>query len=394
MRLDSGAAPNAAPPLNSSNDATRAERSAMGQALRLARRGVGGTHPNPRVGALVLLDGRVVGRGWHARAGEAHAEVRALEAAGEAARGATLVVTLEPCAHLGRTPPCVDAILAAGIRRVVVGMVDPNPIVNGRGIAALREARVDVTVGACEEECRALNEPYRKALATGLPHVTLKAMLSLDGRMSTDGGDSRGLGGAEEQRLCHRLRAEHDAVLVGRGTIAADDPRLTVRLVRGRTPWRVVLDSRLTMPTDAAILRTAGEAPLIVATLSNDPARTAALEARGVTLWRFEPSPGLTTVPLRPLLERLVREGCYALLVEGGQEVHTAFLREGLADRVAVGIAPIVVGGTLTGARTWTGDLGRGHLEEAIAIDGLRARRVGRDLWLEGAIRAAGSRHV
>jgi len=363
----------------------------MRQALRLARRGIGGTHPNPRVGAILLREGRTVGAGWHACAGEAHAEARALEAAGAAARGATLVVTLEPCAHQGRTPPCVDAIIAAGVRRVVVGMVDPNPIVNGRGIAALREAGLEVAVGALEEACRALNEPYRKALATALPLVTLKAMLSLDGRMSTDDGDSRGLGGAAEERLCHRLRAEHDAVLIGRGTLLADDPRLTVRLARGRTPWRVVLDSRLAIPEGASILGTASEAPLILATLSNDASRIAALEARGAAVWRFEPGDD-GRVPLRPLLERLVREGRYALLVEGGTEVHTAFLREGLADRVAVGIAPMVVGGRR--ARSWTGDLGRGRLDEAIAIDGLRARRVGRDVWLEGVIRAAEPAHV
>ncbi|HET9951224.1 MAG TPA: bifunctional diaminohydroxyphosphoribosylaminopyrimidine deaminase/5-amino-6-(5-phosphoribosylamino)uracil reductase RibD [Candidatus Eisenbacteria bacterium] len=363
-----------------------AERAAMRQALRLARKGIGGTHPNPRVGAVVLSDGRVTGEGWHARAGEAHAEVRALEAAGGAASHATLVVTLEPCAHQGKTPPCVGAILAAGVRRVVVGMVDPNPIVNGRGIAALRNAGLDVAVGVLEHECAALNEPYVKALATGLPRVTLKAMLSLDGRMATDEGDSRGLGGAEEQRLCHRLRAEHDAVLIGSGTLRADDPILTVRLVRGRSPWRVVLDSRLSIADGAAILGSAAKSPLVVATVSRDAARAAALESRGARVWRFEPGPD-GRVPLRPLLERLVREGRFALLVEGGSAVHTSFLREGLADRVAIGIAPILLGGREP--RAWTGDLGRRRLGDAIAVEELRARRVGRDVWLEGALRRA-----
>ncbi|HEU4726191.1 MAG TPA: bifunctional diaminohydroxyphosphoribosylaminopyrimidine deaminase/5-amino-6-(5-phosphoribosylamino)uracil reductase RibD, partial [Candidatus Eisenbacteria bacterium] len=316
--------------------------------------------------------------------GDAHAEVVALDAAGARARGATLVVTLEPCAHHGRTPPCVDAILASGVRRVVVGMVDPNPIVNGRGIERLRAAGLDVVVGVLEAECRALNDPYVKALATGLPWVTLKAMLSLDGRIATDAGDSRGLGGEAEQRLCHRLRATNDAVLVGRGTVEADDPRLTVRFVRGATPWRVVLDSGLRLPAHAAMLATTGDAPVIVATVSRDETRAAALEAAGARIWRFEPSPD-GRVPLRPLLERLVREGRYAVLVEGGAAVHTSFLREEFADGVAVGIAPLLLGGA--SPRAWTGDLGRARLGDAIEIDSLRSRRVGRDLWIEGTIR-------
>jgi diaminohydroxyphosphoribosylaminopyrimidine deaminase/5-amino-6-(5-phosphoribosylamino)uracil reductase len=388
MRFDSGTAPVAAARHKPGHDASGAERAAMRRALRLARKGIGGTHPNPRVGAVVLADGRVAGEGWHARAGDAHAEVRALDEAGAAAARATLVVTLEPCAHHGKTPPCVDAILAAGVGRVVIGMVDPNPIVNGRGIAALRGAGVDVAVGVLDDECADLNAPYVKALATGLPRVTLKAMLSLDGRMASDLGDSRGLGGAEEERLCHRLRGEHDAVLIGSGTLRADDPRLTVRLVRGKTPWRVVLDSRLSIADDAAILGTVAKAPLVVATVSRDDRRAAALEARGARVWRFEPD-AAGRVPLRPLLARLVEEGRFALLVEGGSAVHTSFLREGLADRVAIGIAPLLLGGREP--RAWTGDLGRPGLGDAIAVDALRARRVGRDVWLEGEVRRAES---
>ncbi len=365
---------------------TAAERHAMRDALRLARRGIGGTHPNPRVGAVVLRDGAVLGRGWHARAGEAHAEAEALAKAGARARGATLVVTLEPCAHHGRTPPCVAAVLAAGIRRVVIGMIDPNPVVNGRGIEELRRAGLDVVVGLLEAECRSLNEPYLKALATGRPWVTLKAMVSLDGRLATDAGESRGLGGPEEQRLCHRLRAQHDAVLVGIGTVLADDPRLTVRHATGRSSWRVVLDSTLRVPETAALLEDAEAVPVVIATASRDAERARALERRGARVWRFEPDPD-GRVPLRALLERLVAQGVYALLVEGGTAVHTAFLRAGFADRLAVGIAPLVVGGSAP--RSWTGDLGRGALADAIEIADLRVRRVGRDLWLQGAIRGA-----
>jgi diaminohydroxyphosphoribosylaminopyrimidine deaminase / 5-amino-6-(5-phosphoribosylamino)uracil reductase len=358
----------------------------MAEAIRWARRGIGTTHPNPRVGAVVLRGGAVLARGYHARAGEAHAETRALEAAGPAARGATLVVTLEPCAHIGRTPPCVDAIREAGIRRVVVGMLDPNPLVDGKGIGALRRAGIDVSLGLREEECRSLNPPYLKWRATGLPWVTLKSMVSLDGRVAAGNGDSRGLGGPEEQRLVHRLRSESDAVLIGSGTALRDDPLLTVRFAKRaprRAPWRVVLDSALRTPLDSNLVRTATAAPLILATCSPDDARAREYGARGARVWRFDPDPE-GRVPLAEVLRRLAAEGRYAVLVEGGPTVHTALLRAGLADEVAVGIAPVLLGGA--SAPTWTADLGLERLEEAIPVGPLAVRRLGRDVWLSGPI--------
>ena len=363
----------------------------MRVALRLARRGVGSTHPNPRVGAVVLRGGEIVADGYHARAGEAHAEVRALGAAQDLARGATLVVTLEPCAHFGKTPPCVDAVLAAGVRRVVIGMRDPNPLVDGRGITALVQAGVDVVVGALEEECRELNPAYLKQLETGLPWVVLKAMLSLDGRMASESGESRGLGGDDEIRVAHRLRAESDAVIAGVGTILSDDPLLTVRRSPGRTSIRVILDSALRTPRHAAIWSTVDQAPVILATVSQDAERAHELASRGATVWTFDPDAS-RRVPLRAVLRRLVDEGRYSVLVEGGSEVHTSFLREGLADRIAIGIAPVLLGGT--GAPTLTRDLGRARLHEGIAVDDLRVRRLGRDLWIEGAIVPEGRARV
>lgn len=359
----------------------------MREAIRLARRGIGATHPNPRVGAVVLHGSKIVGRGFHARAGEAHAETRALESAADAAAGATLVVSLEPCPHFGRTPPCVDAILRAGIRRVVIGMLDPNPLVDGKGVARLREAGVDVSVGLDEDECRALNPPYLKWRATGLPWVTLKSMVSLDGRVATSDGESRGLGGPEEQRRVHRLRVENDAVLIGVETALRDDPLLTVRLAPAReagpVPCRVVLDSTLRTPLDSRLVRTAREAPLILATTSADEARARVFEERGAAVWRFEPDAS-GRVPIEPLLRRLAGEGRLAVLVEGGPTVHTSFLREGLADEVAIGIAPILLGGAA--APTWTRDLGRDRLGEGIPIGPLSLRRLGKDVWLTGRI--------
>src|SRR5262245_28495167 len=200
------------------------------RALELAERGRGMTHPNPVVGAVVVRDGKVIGEGWHERAGGPHAEVVALEAAGEAAQGATLYVTMEPCAHHGRTPPCVDAIRAAGIRRVVVGTGDPNPLVDGRGIAALRTAGIDVEVGVLEDACRRLNAPFLSWHDRGRPFVTLKAAMSWDGQIAAQAGSSTWLTGEPARRHAHRLRFAHDAVLVGAGTIRRDDPRLSVRL--------------------------------------------------------------------------------------------------------------------------------------------------------------------
>jgi diaminohydroxyphosphoribosylaminopyrimidine deaminase / 5-amino-6-(5-phosphoribosylamino)uracil reductase len=373
------------------DEPTAAEERAMRRAIGVARRGIGSTHPNPRVGAVILRAGQVVATGYHLRAGGAHAEVRALERAGELAKGSTLVVTLEPCAHHGRTPPCVDAIVRSGVRRVVIGMRDPNPLVDGRGIERLRGEGLDVALGLLESECRALNPPYLKQLETGLPWVTLKAMLSLDGRMASESGESRGLGGDAELRLAHRLRAESDAVLVGIGTILADDPLLTVRLARGRTPLRIVLDSKLRTPVKSRIVASANSSPVVIATTSRDASRAGELERRGVSVWTFEAgADGL--VPLRPLLRRLAEEGRFAILVEGGPSVHTSFLREDLADRIAVGIAPMILGGA--SAPALAGDLGRARVSEAIPVEGLEIRRVGRDLWIEGTIARNGAAHV
>jgi diaminohydroxyphosphoribosylaminopyrimidine deaminase/5-amino-6-(5-phosphoribosylamino)uracil reductase len=368
----------------SSVSVSGAEDRAMREAIRLARRGIGTTHPNPRVGAVILRAGEIVGRGYHARPGGAHAEVLALQAAGAEARGATLVTTLEPCAHQGRTPPCVEAILAAGIQRVVIGQRDPNPLVNGRGVLALRGAGLTIAEGVRAEECAELNPPYLKFRATGLPWVTLKSMVSLDGRVATEHGDSRGLGGAEQQRLCHAIRARHDAVLVGIGTVLRDDPELTVRHARGRNPARLVLDSSLRTPLTSRLVQSSGAAPLHIATVSRDAKAIEALRTRGVVIWSFPPGPD-GRVPLPALLRRLAAEGMLAVLVEGGPTVHTAFLRERLADRVAIGIAPVLVGGLH--APSWTGDLGLPRLDQALEVDRLTLRRVGRDLWIEGSLR-------
>jgi len=313
----------------------------MRRALMLARRGWGRVAPNPMVGAVVLRDGRVVGEGWHAVYGGPHAEVMALRAAGEAARGATLVVTQEPCAHAGKTPPCTEAIRAAGIRRVVYATADPNPVAAG-GAAVLRAAGLEVEGGLAEDAARALNAPFfhRFGPEAWRPWVLLKLALSLDGRLTDAAGHSRWITGPRARAAAHRLRAGVDAVLVGSGTALVDDPLLTARgRVRPRRPpVRVVWDRRLRLPPTARLLATLDQAPVWILTdpAHHDPAARAALEARGARLL-----PGAT---LHEGLTSLRREGIDSVLVEGGAALAGALLREGFVDRLALFVAPRLLG--------------------------------------------------
>lgn len=354
-------------------------------ALVEAVKGLGRTHPNPAVGAVLVKGGRVVGRGFHARAGEPHAEVLALAQAGRAARGATLFVTLEPCNHHGRTPPCTDALLAAGVRRVVYASTDPNPLVDGKGARRLARAGVAVTAHVLREEAEALNRPFFKVMRTGLPWVTLKAGVTLDGKLATSTGRSKWITSPEAREAAHHLRDLCDAVLVGAGTVLADDPRLTTRLPGGRNATRVVLDAELRTPARAALYDTS-EAPTIVATSAPlDSARAKALQRRGVELWPVPSRAG--KVALRPLLRRLVESGRLHLLVEGGAAVHGAFLSADLVDELVLFVAPAVFG---HGGLTWSGGLEVLAPARAPRFEGLRAERVGVDLMVT-ARRAASS---
>jgi diaminohydroxyphosphoribosylaminopyrimidine deaminase/5-amino-6-(5-phosphoribosylamino)uracil reductase len=303
----------------------------MEQALALAVLGEGRTHPNPMVGALVLQEGVPVGAGFHRAAGEAHAECVALTEAGDRARGGTLVVNLEPCAHHGRTPPCVDKIRAAGIRRVVVATGDPNPLVNGRGIAALRAAGLEVETGLLEDEARRLNAPFLSWHERGRPFVTLKAAMSVDGQIAAAGGSSTWVTGEVARRHAHHLRLAHDAILVGAGTIRRDDPRLTVRLDGSETSRRVVvLSESLDVPPTAKIF--AGR-PRIYTSRGAEGPLAAIADVVQV--------PGMD---LDAILRDLAKEGVQSVLVEGGGRTHAAFLEAGLADEVALFIAPRLFG--------------------------------------------------
>jgi diaminohydroxyphosphoribosylaminopyrimidine deaminase/5-amino-6-(5-phosphoribosylamino)uracil reductase len=360
------------------------DREFMARALALAARGLGLTSPNPVVGVVLVRDGVVVGEGAHLRAGEAHAEVLALAAAGTAARGATCYVTLEPCAHHGRTPPCADALVAAGVARVVAPCRDPNPLVNGQGFERLQTAGVAVTVGVAEAEARELNCAFFTYVTTRRPHVTLKSAITLDGKIAAWDGTSRWITGEAAREDAHRMRFHADAILVGIGTVLKDDPELTVRLAGSppKEPFRVVADSRLRTPLDARVLSAGDPARTIIAGAGPLPARrAAALRARGarvLALPRVE-----RRVDLRALAEELARLGVVTLLAEGGAELGAALLDAGLVDRVAFFVAPRLLGGrTAPGP---IGGVGRA-LKEALSVTGLTCRHIGEDLLIEGEV--------
>jgi diaminohydroxyphosphoribosylaminopyrimidine deaminase/5-amino-6-(5-phosphoribosylamino)uracil reductase len=352
----------------------------MRLALELARESR--PSPNPRVGAVVVREGRIVGRGRHERAGEPHAEVLALADAGEAARGAELFVILEPCCHRGRTGPCTEAIESAGLSRVVVGMIDPDPNVSGRGVACLKQSGLAVEIGVLEGECRQLLEGYATQRILGRPLITLKAAVTLDGAIATVGGDSKWISSRPSRARAHELRAEADAVMVGVGTVLADDPRLTVRHVDGANPLRVVLDTTLRTPTDARLVTSADQAPLLLVHAG------AADEA----LSRFAGIPGVETlrcaagddgrVDLNDLARKLGERGVLSLLVEGGGRVHGALIEAGLADRLALFVAPKVLGGGVP----WAALTARASLDEAIVVEELAVETIGDDLLLRGRI--------
>jgi len=366
------------------SDAASAERF-MRRALELADRGRGLTLPNPMVGAVVVTPaGEVVGEGFHAKAGGPHAEVEALRAAGARARGATIYVTLEPCSHQGRTPPCAVAVVEAGVARVVAAVADPNPLVSGRGIAILREAGVEVVTGVGAADAERQNRVFFTAMRERRPHVTLKAAMTLDGKIADLHGASKWITGEAARRSAHRLRSESDAIVVGVGTVLRDDPELTVRLDRPwpREPLLVVLDTAARTPREARLIRAgAPERALIVVGAEAPEDRTRALAAAGASIVRCRTADG--RVSLESLLTELFAREIRAVLVEGGGEVHASFLDAGLLDRVAVYVAPLLVGGRQ--ATPVVGGGGR-ELKSAVKLGRMVTTPMGDDLLIEADV--------
>ena len=363
----------------------------MQRALDLAAKALGRTSPNPAVGAVIVRGGRVIGEGFHRRAGLPHAEVEALQRVNGSARGATLYVNLEPCAHHGRTPPCAEALIAAGLKRVVVGIVDPNPLVRGRGLRRLRQAGIAVTTGILREECERLNEDFAVFIRTGRPLVTLKLAASLDGRIATASGDSHWISGERSRRLVHELRNRVDAVLVGAETVRVDDPQLTCRVRGGRDPLRVILDGRLTISPAARVCTQRSTAPTLVVTTaeSGQGEKKRLLEQQGVEILCLAGDQG--RVPLRPLLAALGRRGVKHVLIEGGGQVAAAALAEGVVDKVLFFYGPLLLGGE---SRPMIGPLGIDRVAAGLKLHTIELGRLGDDVLVTAYVGEKRRKHA
>ena len=354
------------------------------RALEVARQGTGTTSPNPMVGALVVRDGEVIAEGFHRRAGEEHAEEVALARAGDRARGSDLYVTLEPCAHQGRRPPCTEVIVGAGIRRVFACILDPNPLVNGRGFERLEQAGVQVSWRFREEEARRLNRAYLKWIVSGIPLVSLKAAVTLDGKLADAHGGSRWITSEEARASVQRLRFESDAVLIGVGTALVDNPSLSVRHADNTKPiLKVILDSRLRLPPGSRLLDDSrGDRSLVYGCRGADARRMKALREAGAEV--IEIAKAGARPDLGDVLADLGRRNVLHLLCEGGAEVFTSFLTQGLADQLHLFLAPKLLGSE---GQSWVGELGKLRIEEAIALGHLDVHRTGPDLWLEASLK-------
>ena len=353
----------------------------MRQAVALARRGTGWTAPNPLVGAVVVKDGTVIGRGYHARCGDLHAERAALADCTVSPRGATMYVTLEPCCHQGRQPPCTEAILAAGIARVVVGSDDPNPLVAGKGLELLRTHGVEVVTGVLRAECDALNAVFFHYIRTKRPYVVMKYAMTMDGKIATRTGASRWITGEAARRRVHRDRHRYTAIMAGVGTVLADDPMLNCRIKGCKDPVRIICDTRLRTPLTSQIVRTAGEIPTILATCADPPLYGPYLDAL-CQVWTLPEKDG--HVDLCALMERLGAAEIDSVLLEGGGTLNWAALESGIVQRVQAYIAPKLFGGAA--AKSPVAGEGVALPDQAVALKHTRVIRVGQDILLESEV--------
>ena len=344
--------------------------------LELAEKGIGRVEPNPRVGAVLVKDGKVVGEGWHERYGGPHAEVNAIRKAGAKATGATLYCNLEPCCHVGKTPPCTDLIIRTGIKEVVASARDPHFVVAGKGYKALKRAGLKVTNGVMEKEARALNAGFFKFHTTGLPHVLAKWAMTLDGKIATRTGDSRWVSSDASRAFLHRLRDRYQAILVGSNTALRDDPTLRGDKTR---PVRIVLDSMARIPLDSRVIATAREQRIVIAvSTSAPPEKVRALKRAGAEVVQLE------VMDVRVLMELLAKDGLHSILVEGGGEVHSSMFDAGVVDEVCVFVAPKVVGGR--DAKTPVEGAGLERMAQALALSEVTVDRIGDDVVVRGVV--------
>lgn len=358
----------------------------MEKALRLARLGLGYVNPNPLVGALIVKDDKIIGEGYHKGYGDAHAEVDAFNKARENVAGATMYVTLEPCSHFGKTPPCVKAIIKNKIKKVVIAMEDPNPLVAGRGIKILRENNIEVVTGVLEKEARRLNEVFIKFITRRLPFCTLKTAMTLDGKIAAYTGDSRWVTNSKSRQYVHNLRHEYSSIMVGIGTVLADDPLLTTRLkdMEGKNPIRIIVDSRGSIPLDAKVLRCDENAQTIVATTEAiDRAKLNDITKTGADVI-ITPCKN-NRVDLSYLMKALGERNIDSLILEGGSSLNYSALKEGIVDKVISFIAPKIIGGGLS--KTPVGGRGIPYMKDALSIDNIKTFNFDHDLMIEGYVK-------
>ncbi len=356
----------------------------MHHALELARCGEGRTAPNPPVGSVIVRDEKIVGEGFHPQAGEPHAEVFALRQAGELSSGADVYVTLEPCSHQGRTGPCADALIAAGVKRVFVGVQDPNPQVAGRGIEKLRQAGIDVELGIEAQQCRLLIAPFARYILSGRPYTIYKTAMTLDGKTATASGDSKWISGEQSRLRVHQLRDRVEAIMVGIGTVLADDPLLNTRLpdADGRDPLRVVVDSQLRMPVSAHMLRQESTATTLIATTVSDAKKITALQQAGAEVLVCPSVDGL--VCLQTLWRELGKRDVQRLLLEGGSTLAGSALKSHLIDQLMIFVAPKLIGGA-SDSGIFAGE-GCQKLTNAVPLADLRYEQVGEDILITGEV--------
>ena len=357
----------------------------MALALELAEKGRGRVEPNPMVGAVVVKNGAVAGTGYHRFFGGPHAEIHAMNEAGAAnCKGAALYVSMEPCAHFGKTSPCADAIIKAGIERVVTAVVDPNPITSGKGIQRLKDAGIDVSVGVLEAQSTRLNAPFFKLMQRGMPYVILKWAMSLDGKIATHTGDSRWITSEESRQYAHTVRGQVDGVLIGIQTAIRDDPLLTCRVAGGRNPKRIIADSNASLPLHSRLINTIHESEVIVAVNGDAPRkRVEMLERSGCRIIRTKGAQGRVDLP--ELCRRLGEMQMTNVLVEGGSRVITSMIQERLADKAMVFIAPIIIGGAA--APSPVQGKGIGNVHEALKLHDVSVQRFSNDLLIEGTLK-------
>lgn len=358
------------------------DRKFMRRAIELAKKGEGFTSPNPMVGAVIVKNGRIIGEGYHERYGGLHAERNALASVTESPKGAVIYVTLEPCCHYGKQPPCVDAILEAGIARVVTGSDDPNPLVAGKGFKKLIEHGVEVTTHVEKEACDALNPVFFHYIQTGLPYVAMKYAMTMDGKIAAYTGQSKWITGEEARAFVQKLRHRYTGIMAGAGTVLADDPRLTCRIPGARQPVRIICDTRLRIPFDANVVETAKEIPTILATCQADPDRIRPFEEKGCQVLTLPEEDG--HVDLRTLMRELGKRQIDSILLEGGGTLNWSVLKSGIVQKVYCFTAPKLFGGI--DARTPVEGRGVASPGEAFSLTHLKVTQVGEDLLIEGEV--------